>query len=689
MISPRSRLPFAPTSLIGREQEVEAIVSLLQRPDVRLLTVSGPGGVGKTRLALRVAMRMQEYIEDGVVFISLVPVSDPALVLPAIAQALGVTDHGAQALPAVLTNYVRDRQLLLVLDNFEQVVDAAVDLAMLRAACGELRLLVTSRMALHLQGERLFPIAPLAVPDLRQPPSLDLLAQTAAVRLFIDRAQAIKPDFALTPANAAAVAEICVRLDGLPLAIELATARIGIFSPTTLLARLGRPLEVLTGGPRDVPARQQTLRNTIAWSYGLLSTPEQALFRRLAVFAGGCTVQAAEAVCQAYDALPAEDVLEGLSALVDLSLLRAEEVTAAGDHEHGPRFSMLATIRDYGREQLDATGEAAAVRDRHAAYYLTLVERDAAPHLYDAEQVLWLDRLETDMDNLRGALAWCMERGQAGDTHAVEQGMVVAGTLSLFWFARSHISEGRAWLQQLLAVPCAAAPTRGHGLASMTHAMLLSISGDQTQAHPLAEAGVAMLRDHGDPGELAAALTILGAIRAFFPRPDTADGADARACLEEVLVLYQRIGAQDSVRWAARMSAAHSYLGVATLASGDVATAHTYLTRAVELAREGGDHWYSAEALTYLAQATQAQGDLAGARALLEAALRHDEHLRNAFSIGTTLAILGDVEQGIGDPIAARSHYVRALRMFRPLGYVEYVAQALCGLAALALASEV
>src|SRR5216683_2583602 len=352
----RHNLPVPLTPLIGREQEVVAACAFLRRPQVRLLTFTGTGGVGKTRLALAVVTELLDDFTDGVCFVSLAPISDPTLVLPTMARALDLKEMSEQPLSDLLKAFLRDKHLLLLLDNFEQVVAAAPVLTDLLAACPELKILVTSRATLRITGEHEFSVPPLAVPDLKHLPELETLSQYAAIALFMQRAQAIKPDFQLTKANVPALAEVCARLDGLPLAIELAAARIKLLPPKALLARLGQRLVLLTSGARDAPARQQTLRSALQWSYNLLTADEQQLFRRISVFVGGCTLEAAEAVCQT-DGEQASSVLEGVASLLDKSLLQQTE-----QEGEEPRLVMLETIREYGLEALEASGEMEATR---------------------------------------------------------------------------------------------------------------------------------------------------------------------------------------------------------------------------------------------------------------------------------------------------------------------------------------
>jgi len=655
-------LPTPPTALVGRAREGVEVDALLRRDDLRVVTLVGPGGVGKTRLALHAAHVAQERFADGAVFVDLTPLRDPALVLLTVAQALGLLAQGSRPAAEVLAAHLRDRHLLLVLDNCEQVAEAAVDVAALRAACPGLRVLATSRAALRVRGEQVYAVPPLATPDLGRLPPLDALGAVAAVALFVQQARAADYDFALNPGNAAAVAAICARLDGLPLALELAAARLEALPPAALLARLERPLEVLVAGPRDAPARQQTLRDTIAWSYKLLSPPGRALFRRLAPVTGGCTLAAARAIRlteAAGDPRAGADVAENLALLAEARLLR---VDVGGDEE--PRYAMLATIREYALEQLEEAGETDDARRRHATYYLALAE-DAQTHFHDAGLPLALDLLDAELDNLRAALAWCAERGDAGDGEATECGLSVAAALYPFWHIRPHLREGGAWLERLLATPGATAPTSGRVRALAVAGLVAGLAHDAAATHARAEEALALGRALDDPLARAYGLRVAGGfLLSLRPGNEAPDPLAARAFLEEGLALFQAVGPPG--RWEIATSLIH--LGMVSVHLGDIARAEGELARSLAVVEDSGALWPGTMALDALGGLAWARGDIARARACYERLIPAAARLGNTQTVANARYLLGQLAEEDGDTPAARACYTHALTLVRAAG---------------------
>jgi predicted ATPase/class 3 adenylate cyclase len=546
-----SNLPNPISSMIGRQSEMERVRDLLTGGRVRLLTLTGPGGTGKTRLGIEAAAALRLEFPNGVFFVELAPISDPRLVVSEIAQVLGVQERGAQGMEEALIAHLGDGALLLVLDNFEQVQEAAPVVARLLRECRRLSVLVTSRTVLHLTGEQEFQVPPLELPDPRAR-SVQEVGRSASAALFVERARAVVPGFALTDRSAPSVAEICLRLDGLPLAIELAAARVKLLDPEALLARLGRRLPLLTGGPRDAPERHRTLRATVEWSYDLLKVEEQRLFDRLSVFAGMFTLEAAEVVAGAD--------LDTLSSLVDDSLLES-----VGD----ARFVMLATIREYAQDRLEQSEETERPRRAHAEYFTALAERGEAL-LKGPEQPGWLDLLEAEHDNLRAAADWLEEREPD-----VQLRLTVA--LARFWYVRGHLSEARRRLERALQ----RGPSVDSGLrrrAVTSAAALALIQGDYEEAARRAEEAVEIARRHGEPALLANALSNLGAIVLA-----AGDDQAAQALLEESVALARQAGDE-------RVAAlAINNLGDVSLTTGDYGLAEALFEESLGLLRERGD----------------------------------------------------------------------------------------------------
>lgn len=614
-----------PLPIIGREKEIAEIKDLLLQTNVRLVTMTGVGGTGKTKLSQAVARESLTEFSDGVFIVELAAVTNTELVIPTIALPFGVKEAGGKSILEIFKDYLSDRRMLIVIDNFEQVIDAAPQIAELLSAAGNLKILVTSRTLLHLSSEREFVVPPLAIPTDVWQVSLDELSKYEAVKLFVERACDIKPNFALTKENAGSVAEICARLDGLPLAIELAAARVKILSPQMILTKLGNRLKLLTGGARDLPARQQTMRGAVEWSYDLLDEDEKRLFRRLAVFAGGTTFEAAEAVCAGFDSdKESLEVLDLITSLVDKSLLVSKE-QAGGE----TRFRMLETVREYALESLAASNEAEAMRRRHADYFLALGEA-AEPHLQSEQAVEWLNRLEDEHDNLRDALRWSLENDQPLAAR-------LAAAIRFFWIYHTHLTEGRKWLK-------AAFERSSRFVPAVIRFKLLFGLGQAARMQ--------------------------------------GDYETARKAFEESLAEGK---AAKDLRQVAQSNRG---AGTVALLQGDFTTGRKFTEEALAISRQLDDKFGIASSLSILGDLARVDGDNTAARPLIEEALTISRQIGNKEVLSSNLINLGAVAYSEGDFGAGRMHFAECLVTAQELGNKILIAYALDGFAAFAAAGE-
>ena len=633
--------------MIGREQQEQAISTLLLRPEVRLLTLTGAAGIGKTRLAQKVAADLIGVFTHGVCLVQLAPLSDFHLVIPTVAQTLGLRDVEERSLFESLKAFLRDKHLLLLLDNFEQILEASPALVELLLACPSIKILVTSRAVLHVEGEYEFSVPPLSLPDPLHLPAHEELLHYAAVALFVERAQAVKPHFVLSEDNAAAVALICIRLDGLPLSIELAAARSKLLSPQALLGRLNHRLAVLTGGRQDAPTRQQTLRDTIRWSYDLLNAQEQRCFRRLAIFVGGCTLEAAEAVCSAAAdlSLPAIDLV---ASLLDKSLLQQSD--RDGDE---PRLLMLETIREYALETLVDSGELEVTQEMHALYYLALAEQ-GEPELFGHQQRLWMDRLTLDAENFRAALQWAQTH------HRKEQLLRLAGNLGHFWYMCGRFSEAMLWIETALWEVASDVAVSARIKALYIVALIASHLGQSDLLFVRVRECLTLARQTRDGrGFVIASWALVH---------DLLSGEDiigARSHAEETLTFVRaHAPAEDSWTLACALNA----FGSVVLSQGDYTQAQQLYERAIALFKEAGDLWLYGELHLFLANVYWAQRDEARARTFLKEGLAIHDQVGNAWVTGWFVSLFGKIALRQGDIPRARFLLEAGLKRHQQLG---------------------
>jgi predicted ATPase/DNA-binding winged helix-turn-helix (wHTH) protein len=641
-------LPIPRTSLVGREQQVAEVAGLLLRGDVRLLSLTGPGGAGKTRLAVAVAAAISNQFTAGVQFVSLASIVDPDLVATALADALEIQQVANRTIPQLIGDQLQNSgPFLLLLDNFEQVLPAATVVAETLEACPSLKILVTSRSSLRVYGEQEFPVTP--------------LAQNSAIELFAQRAAAVWPDFAVTSENAFAVQQICSRLDGLPLAIELAAARTKVLSPSAMLDRLQSRLRLLTGGALDLPERQQTLRRTIDWSHDLLNEAERKLFRRLSVFAGGCTLEAAEAVCNTRLDLGI-DLFEGLSSLMDKNLVQRVDRTEAEQ-----RFTMLETIREYAVERLADSAEQSDARRAHAAYCLVLAE-EGNPELGLADRARWLALCDVEIDNFRSALDWLFQ------TPDLDWSLRLCVALFRFWDMREHLTEGRARLETVLRL---AGDKRSKERARISHFLgaLATAQRDYPAAAYFLTQSLTLYEELDDQSGVAASLNAL-AVSAR----DRGDYSAAQSNFERSLACWRKLPDQLAIA-----RCLHNLANVIKV-RGDYSRAQRALREATDIFQQVGDRSGAAWSINQQGDIERAQGDMAAARELYQRALSAFREAGDPWGSARSLADLGYIDCERGDHLAAQTAYREALEIFADLGHRRGIARALEGCACLALA---
>ena len=639
----RTNLPVQLTSFIGREKEIAAVKSLITKQ--RLVSLTGPGGTGKTRLSLQVAADLLDAFQDGVWFVELAPLSDPALVPQTVLTTIGLREETGRPILEILNNYLQPRKVLLILDNCEHLVQAAAQFAeAILHACLNLRMLVSSREALGIPGEKAYQVASLSTPNPHLPQSVESVAQYEAVLLFVDRAQAVLSGFTITPANAPAVAQICTRLDGIPLAIELAAARVKMLKVEQIAERLDDRFRLLTGGSRTALPRQQTLRAMIDWSYDLLPESERILLRRLSVFAGGWTLEAVETVCQGTG-INDYDVLEPLAQLVNKSLIVVD-----ADEATETRYRLLETVRQYAREKLSESGEGLAIRDAHLQYFLGLTER-AEPELVGPKAVEWMLRLELELDNIRAALEWSLNRD-------AQIGLRLGSALFRFWDEYSHAADCRNWLTQLLNHPQAQPHTLVRARALVALGFFMTNNFERQDARAIFEESLALHRELGDKQGIALSLLHLGFV--IFQNDNVERG---RLMVNESLAIYRELG--DKLGIAAVLTRLANNVDSM---SNDYERGRAYLDERLAIYREIGSLAGISQSLSERGRLELWQGDYLAARRWLAQALEIQRQLGKTRNMMYTLAHLGKLVSREGDYAQAQTYYEESLSLANQTG---------------------
>lgn len=651
----KHNLPEQLTSFIGREREIEEVSRL--SAGTRLLTLTGSGGCGKTRLSLEVARRLVDEYRDGTWLVEFAPLADPGLVAQTVATALGVPERPGMMICQALIEHLSAKRLVIVLDNCEHLLSACAELsdAILRS-CPQVFILANSRECMGIAGETTYRVPSLSLPDPKQPLVREGLIEFESVRLFVDRATQVQSSFAVTDQNAAPLASVCYRLDGIPLAIELAAARIRTLSVEELNERLDDRFRLLTGGSRTALPRQQTLRSLIDWSYDLLNETEKALFCRLAVFAGGWTLESAEQVCSG-EPVEIGDVLSVITSLCDKSLVVASEGSST------TRYRMLETIRQYARDRLFESGEGSHWRDRHLAHFLELAE-EAEKHMSGPNQLLWLDCLDAEHDNLRSVLEW-----SSHDESEQKPCLRIAVALGRFWLVRGHFSEGRGWLSELLAADESKPADSVRATALNVLGSLAWQQGDYKTSQSHYEMGLAVWRELCEPSGVAQSLKLLGDVEA-----QRGDFAAAQRLYVEGLTIFQDLGDDRGV------AGSLTNLGTLAYRVGDFEAARRLLESALSVQRERGDHWAITHSLTNLGTIAFEKGELDAARTFYEESLRIRRDIGNRQGIATSLNGLGCVALEQGDSLQASALFEESLAMRRKLGDRAGVAQSISNL---------